>query len=190
MTRNSWEPYKEFWAWISDKRNLSKGLNASGQPTPYIPHDRLCRYWTLERVTAVIKVYHELPENLDTLYGENTFRVRYIRIFSILVMIRKVGYLQEFISKAVGDCDLPLNPRDSTVFQATQEGIQDAWSFFYAQFQFCPVQLGSLAAHDQVLENGCILPLTVDRVLAEGDGKKPRVTRCRVHRTTAEIPRV
>jgi hypothetical protein len=190
MTRSSWEPYKEFWAWISNKRNLVKGIDSSGQSTPYIPHDRLCRYWTLERVTAVIKAFHELPEDLDTLYGDNTFRVRFIRIFSILVVIRKIGYLQDFISKGVGDCDLPLNPRDTTVFPSTQEGRQDAWSFFYTQFRFCPVELGAQSTHDQVLDNGCILPLAVDIVLAEGSGKKPRVTRCRVHRTTAEIPRV
>lgn len=124
------------------------GLDGNGTPTKYIPYVKLDEYWADD-------VIEELLAIVGLVQDKTLIRQKYLRVFSILVVIGMVGYINEFTDRGLDDhIAAPLKQvslLDDPAFNPVRQEYCDG------QWMFCPAEFSHL--YTKRFDNRRILPI-------------------------------
>jgi hypothetical protein len=150
-------PIVDFTTFVNDTKAKYKGRNGRREPAFYIPHGPLYEYWTPATIRAVL-------QSFEFIYPINHIRESYLRVFSTLVYINMVEFLDILIIHNVLDGFFPrrfLPPAlEGPIYKPLLNAIiKEQWIFF-------PLVLDKklLGTH---LDSDCILPFDTEEQLVE-----------------------
>ncbi|KNB20341.1 serine/threonine protein kinase [Fusarium oxysporum f. sp. lycopersici 4287] len=137
----------EFRKWVND--NARTGVNGFDEEKKYVSGIQLENYWSSTTLCEIISTI-DPPLSVPV----DTIRKKYLRIFSILVFIRKLGNIILFLQRGTNDSNLPLGTHH----------LLDEWhgcldDFLDQQWQFCPWVFPRLESDKRQLPARQILPI-------------------------------
>lgn len=135
-------------------RNLElSGLNGHGKRVPWVPLEKLCVYWDGERVAEVLS--HIIPAP-----PMKAIREQYLRVFTILVLLNKVNFINEFTSHGLNDEYWPR----SGVYSGWPPTFSEFFEDFQAmQWKFFPLEFNRHNLIDRRIPADRILPFETVR---------------------------
>ncbi|KAK0673583.1 hypothetical protein QBC41DRAFT_311103 [Cercophora samala] len=154
---------------------VSEGTDGSGKKQYYVPYSALKKYWETDKISQVLHAFPGSSQNVVI----DTFEMKYLRIFSILVYCTtqsafRMNCIKYFIDNNCDDHNLPLDARNPAfwkIFPNSEEG-REAWRAFNDhQFLFSPFPLGQEFPHDRTIAEGRLLPWKPGDILSEDSGK-------------------
>ncbi|KAF5716911.1 serine threonine kinase [Fusarium mundagurra] len=137
----------EFRQWVQN--NARTGVNGFDKEEKYISDTQLADYWSPANLYEIISNTNP-PISLPV----DTIRQIYLRIFSILVFIGKLGNFSLFSKRGYNDSSLPLGTNH---LLPEWHGCLDA--FLDEQWQFCPWAFPERESDERQLPARQILPI-------------------------------
>lgn len=125
----------------------------------FVPITALRSYLTCENISKLLRSYHLPHHNWKTIQQD------YIIIFTILISIGKVPYLQYFL-EGRSDAHLPFRPSEAEDWHF--ECRKFFTEFSDAQWQFCAQNLEPNRLNGRRIDDKVILPFTKQRRIKHG----------------------
>lgn len=163
--------------------NLKKkyiGQNGvDGEIPNYIPLSELEKFWTRPKIVQVLRASPR-----PRMQSHETITKHFLRVFSLLVYIGCVNFLDSFVEGELRDKKFPIekippswgeSPPFHTLFNHVKES---QWIFF-------PLTLDPHGLYNQTLSPRQILPIYEEKVIRKGDS----ATVCKI-RTSEECTRL
>lgn len=186
------QPFIDFHSWVDKEANQVVGTDCLGvgstdglgNGAKYIPLERLENYWQNNPISHVLNSCRdESPIHVSI----DDILTRYLRIFSILVYIStpeniKLHYIKSFTSEDISDTRLPFKTKPEALSNAA-DGVHTFELFQKNQWPFSPVALGPNRLQSKELLPRSVLPFTVQKVLAGGNGEGTTVKKCKVNQS-------
>lgn len=137
----------EFRQWVQN--NARTGVNGFDKEEKYVSDTQLADYWSPTNLYEILSTI-EPPLAVPV----DTIRQMYLRIFSILVFIGKLGNISLFSKPGINDNNLPLGPNH---LLPEWHGCLD--EFLEEQWQFCPWAFPEGESNERQLPARQILPI-------------------------------
>lgn len=161
------------------------GINGYDKVVNWVPYNKLKEYWERNRLEEVLAL-------LSPVIPAKTIRAKYLRVFTILVLLDKIGYLPRFLSHALTDECWPRVKRFEGWAEAVEENdfFED---FKRKQWTFFPLEISRHELVDRIVPLERILPFTkVDsiQVLAQvisGGGGGARCSIVTIHESCNQL---
>ncbi|QGI85876.1 uncharacterized protein FFB20_10578 [Fusarium fujikuroi] len=151
----------EFRQWV--EINARTGVNGFGEDKKYVSGTQLENYWSPTTLCEIISTIDPpIAVSVDTI------RQMYLRIFSILVFIGKLGNISLFSKPGINDSNLPLGTNH---LLPEWRGCLD--EFLIQQWQFCPWAFPRLESDERQLPARQILPLRYEAQLTREGWSSP-----------------
>lgn len=160
-------PGDNFRQWATTTRDKHIGHDLCENEVTYVPYSELKRYWTIQRINAVLRSYDKpLP------FDAPSIQEAYLRIFSTLVW---TGTTRRFLGLVL------INGLDDHQWPAVgyptnwhghnnHSFLADFKSLKEAQWVFFPYRFEKSKLHKTLLNRGCILPIeTLETIVKRGD---------------------
>ncbi|KAG5768528.1 hypothetical protein H9Q72_003994 [Fusarium xylarioides] len=157
----------EFRKWVEN--NARTGVNGFDKEEKYVSDTQLADYWSTTNLYEIISAI-DPPISVPV----NTIRQMYLRIFSILVFIGKLGNISLFSKPGINDSKLPLGPNH---LLPEWHGCLD--EFLVEQWQFCPWAFPEGESDERQLPARQILPIRYE-VLVTREGWTSHAARINV----------
>lgn len=128
------------------------GINGYNKAVNWVPYDKLEEYWEKSRVEEVLS-------SLSPVIPSRTIRSKYLRVFTILVLLNKIRYLPRFLSHALTDECWPRVKR----FEGWAEAVGDDdffQDFKRKQWTFFPLEFCRHELVDRIVPLERVLPFT------------------------------
>jgi hypothetical protein len=138
------------------------GKDGQGHPKDYVPLCVLQQYWTPQKIRDVQNACRP-----PAVFDVDSIRNKFLRVLSLLVLLEKVAYFEEFSSNRLSDNHFPLNkypiewPPDSHAHHRLYETIEKR------QWMFFPLIFDSDLLLNQNLPIDRILPITKERQISD-----------------------
>ncbi len=157
------DPSKHFSKFVDQTEKNHIGQDIAENTSRYVPRSALEEYWTILRIANVLRASR--PTIAADVYA---IQQRYLQIFSILVHIHRVHYLDEFTSQSLDDPKLPLKQLpiewpDDFLHKELFE------TFAPHQWAFCPLEFESHQLDNRDLPSNLILPIDRFEMISQGD---------------------
>jgi hypothetical protein len=154
--------------------SLTHGHEGPYQPKPYVPLTKLREYWTPRRISEVLSRTVNLPLNPQVI------KDRYLRVFSTLMYINEVVWLQEFTETCLDDQTFPSDPIPSRWQAHPPVVYKEFWEKFSdTQWMFFPCTFDPNQLLNSRIPTRCILPLDKVTLLVRGGAAEVHKIRIR-----------
>lgn len=160
-------PGDNFRQWAATTRDKYIGHDLCENEQTYIPYSELKRYWTIQRINAVLRSYDKpLP------FDAPSIQEAYLRIFSTLVWTATTRrFLGLVLITGLDDHQWPSVEYPRNWHGHNNHGfLADFKSLKDAQWVFFPYRFEKSKLHKTSLNRDCILPIeTLETVVKRGD---------------------